>query len=327
MSDAGALMEAQKTITHEPTSVTTLPPTRGKVILRIVGWVFFGIGSLLFFTLMKLPEDRLRAFVHGSIASVLAQKGIGFSAGKSHLSIGFGVRYEMNDVVLTLPPPDSPARIERLAVSPSILPMILKKLGGRIWIENAGGKLVADVSVKGSDVSAKFDATSLDLGKLGLLPALAAVRGSAVISGTGNVSGDFAVPSTLTGDVDLELGRISLDAQPIAGFAVPKLSVSDGKLEVSFDRAKATIKTLRLGKAGSTTDDITANLSGDVTLGKQWESSTMNVKANFTLSPSILKSFVILDALLGAGKTGEGAYAFQLTGPLSNPIPAPLGGK
>jgi type II secretion system protein N len=305
-------------------SPPVVPQSRLQRTLKTAGWVSFGIFCFLVFTILKLPEDRIKNYVQGTIASMLAPKGITFSAEKGYISIGWGIAYVMKGVTLNFPPPDAPAHIEKVTFSPSILPSLFGYQGGSLWIYNGDGKLTGSFSTKGTQLSASFSAKQMDLGKLGLLPLAAGVHGSAMLNGSGSFAGDMSIPSTLTGDLDLNLNKVHLDQQTIAGFSVPALSVSEGKIELSADKGKATIKTFRLGKPGSS-DDIQATGSGDVMLGRNWDSSTLNGKVNFKLSDNILKAFVLIDALLGPGKQGDGSYSFTLNGPVTSPNPTPVG--
>jgi type II secretion system protein N len=246
----------------------------------------------------------------------------------------------MKDVTLGFAPPQPPVHIEQITVSPSLLGLITGKIGGKVVIENRGGTLSASLSMKPPGAAPaktsfgtppaplnftfSFDAKDMDIGKLGILPALANVQGSALVNGNGVLEGDLNTPSTLVGQIQLELSKVTIDPQTIAGFSLPKLAVSEGKIDLGFDKSKATIKAFHLGKAGKPGDDIVANLTGDVTLGRNWDTSMLSVKAGFTLSQNILKSFSLIDALLGAGKQADGSYSYNLAGPLTSPIPAPV---
>ena len=90
------------------------------------------------------------------------------------------------------------------------------------------------------------------------------------------------------------------------GFNVPKLSISEGKVELFGRQGQGDDQDLPLGQAGSA-DDIQGSGSGDVILGRNWDASTLNAKINFKLSENILKAFVLIDALLGPGKQGDGS--------------------
>lgn len=307
-----------------PTGISQAPASRARRIARTAGWGLFALFLLLFFTFLKLPEDRLKNFIEGNLNAALSPKGISFSAGKGYLSLGLGISYVMKDVTLTLPPPSPPAHLDKVSVSPSIFPMLLGRMGGSASIVSGDGSLDASFAMRKSDVSLSLKARGFDLGKTGILPAAAGVQGGAVISGKLSLSGDMNIPTTLDGNVDLELSKIALEPQAIMGFAIPKVYVSEGKIELSADKGKATIQEIRLGKSAQ--DDVRAKLSGDVTLGKQWESSTINARASFSLSENIMRSFVLLDALLGGAKQSDGSYAFTLNGPITSPNPTPVGG-
>jgi type II secretion system protein N len=305
-------------------SETPAEPERSRFskVVRALGWTVYGLILLFLFTLFKLPDERIKAYVQGSISAALAPKGITFSAEKGYLSIGYGLSYVFKDVTLTFPPPQPPSHVEKITVSPSILPLILGRQGGSLAVVNGDGKLKASFSIKGSQVSLSFDADRLDLGKLGAL-GFAGVHGGGVLSGSGSVSGDLSVPTTLAGDVDLSLSKVVLDQQTIAFFNVPRVSISEGKIDLTADKGKAVIKTLRLGKPGSS-DDIQGSATGDLILGRNWDSSTLNAKVNLKLSDTLMKAFILLDSFLGPGKQGDGSYSFSLSGPLTAPNPVPL---
>ncbi|MFL5812361.1 MAG: type II secretion system protein GspN [Bdellovibrionia bacterium] len=305
------------------------PPSRLKRILKTLGWLSLGTFCLLFFTLLKLPEDKIRNYVQGMISSQLSSQGITLNANQSSLSIGFGVSYTMKDITLSFPPPQEPIHIDQVSVSPSILSAFLGKMGATIEVENKGGTLHASFSTPmngpNGPVSFSFNCSNLDLGSLGVLPAMANVRGSAVANGEGHIDGDTSLPTTLNGKFKLDLSKIVIDQQTLFGFSIPRLTVSEGKGDIDVNGGKALIKTLRLGKPGSTTDDIRANVTGDVVIGKNLPYSTLNIKTDFSLSQNVLKAFVLLDAILGPAKKADGSYSYTINGPLNSPNVVPMG--
>lgn len=296
-------------------------------VARFLLWGGVFLAMLIFFTLLKLPEDRIRNYVQGAIASALSQQDIGFTAGKSSFSLIFGPSYTMKNITLTFPSPEETVKIEEVSVSPSLLALFTGKAGGTFMVRNKGGSIKGSyyqpLSSRSNHISADFTADRMDLGALGLLPALANLKGSAMMSGHGNLDGDTSVPSTLNGDIHLNLSRINIDSQSLLGFNLPRLSVSEGTADVSFGRGKAIIKTLKLGK--SVADDIRATITGDLTLSRTWGTSMLNARANFSLSPSVMKAFPLIDALLAQGKQPDGSYAYQLSGPVMSINPQPIG--
>jgi type II secretion system protein N len=299
--------------------------TKGQRAMRNAGWSALAIFSLLVFTIVKLPEARIKAYVQGTISSVLAPRGITFTAQKGHLSIGWGFSYVMEDVTLSFPPPDAPVHIDEISFKPSLFNLIFRKLGGDAAIYNGDGKLTLSFSTKDSWSAFSFKAKDLDVGKLGILPALAGVAGSGIVAGSGWFDGDLNNLSAAKGELDVTLKKIVVDQQPIMGFSLPRLSVSEGRIDADIESGKVKIQTLTLGRAGNSADDIVASVTGDLTLGKTIYASPMNLKAKFSLSQNILKSFAILDAFLISAKTADGGYAYNLSGTLGSPLPVPAG--
>ncbi len=328
--------------------------TRSKRWMRRGGWIAFTLMCLLFFTFLKLPDDRIKATLDHSIAAALSDQGITYSSGETQLSFFFGISYTIKDITLTFPPPVPQAHIDQIRISPSLFPLLIGRGGGTITLKNEKGSLEAqfssnaaltvilgstsnsssisagspgNTSVKNLPISLSFKAYQIDLGKLGLLPALTNIQGSALADGSGSLFGDLNSPNTLTGNLKLNLKQFIVASQSIMGFSIPRIEISECMIDFAIDKAKASIKTFRLGKASSAAanaeDEIQGNITGDLTLGKQWDTSTFNLKAKFSLSESIMKSFGLLDAILGAGKQSDGSYAYTLTGPATYPVGAP----
>jgi type II secretion system protein N len=297
--------------------------------MKITALTFFTLFCLVFFTLIKMPDDRLKAYINGTISAELAPRGITFNAGESHLSYWFGTTYTLKDVTLTLPPPTPPAHIDKVEISPSLFGLLLGRTGAQVRIWNGNGKLSSFVSIKKTSMSLSLDAQKLDLGKLGVLPIAAGIPGSAVLDGKGKLDGDTAIPSSLEGNFQLQLSKVTIDPQTLYGFSLPRINLSEGTIDVELAKAKAVIKTLKLGKTGNPNDDIQGTVTGDVNLGQTWAASNLNLQARFSLSENIKKSLILLDALLGAGKQSDGSYSYKLTGSAlaPNPVPVPAGGR
>src|SRR5690606_18151874 len=113
-----------------------------------------------------------------------------------------------------------------------------------------------------------------------------------------------------------------IDGQKIAGFDIPRTSISDGVMNVAFEGGKATITSMRLGKQGST-DDFFGSLTGDVRLNRRIDDSDLNLKARFGFSErySQEKTISALNLFLGQFKTQDGAFAMALNGPIGRAMP------
>ncbi len=334
MSAAYGSAESSDGATGADLTASAEPAPRSKLraTLAVIGWSAFGVFFLLLFTLLKLPEDRIKNYVQGTIGQVLAAKGLSFSAEKGAISMGLGLKYVMKNVTISSDAGDEPpAKIEEISFSPGILSLMTGAPGGTLYLKQAGkvaGELESTFSMRGTSFSVSFDAKNLDLGKLHALATLAGVKAGGMLTGKGSFSGDMNVPSTLTGNADLLLSQVVIESQAIQGFNVPKLYISEAKAEIAAEKGKATIRALRLAKGATTTagvDDLQALVTGDVMLGRNWDSSTLSAKATFRVSETVTKAFVLLDALLGSGKQADGSYGFSLSGPVFSPQSVPLG--
>lgn len=306
------------------TQTTATPLSRARRMLKLSGWVGFSLSCLIVFTVLKLPTQKLDQTIQASISAFLAPKGMSLQAAQSGLKMGLGLSYQMTDVTLQLPGDAPPTKIEEIVLKPSLLSLLIGRMGGHLSIQSGKGSMDADGGLSGNSVDADVTFRSLDLGKLGLLPVLAGIRGGAVVSGTAKVKGDIAIPSTLEGKIDLKLSPFVMEAQSIQGFALPKLMISESEISARIERAKVVLGTVRLGKPGNALEDVQATLTGDIALGKQWEASLLDIKARFSFSENVTKSLILLDALLGAGKQADGSYGYSLTGSISAPLPMPL---
>lgn len=301
-----------------------LPPSRFKKTLHILGWIAAGLFFLLFFTWVKLPDDKIKNYIAGSINAQLASEGVSLSAAETDLSFLFGPSYSLKNVTVTLPPPASPIRLDKLEVSPSVLALLIGKVGGEVKIQNGEGRLRGAFSFRGSKGSVRLKVEKMEVDKLGILPYLAGIQAAGILDGEAAVEGDLNVPNTLEGSASFHVKKLLMEPQTIYGFALPKISVSEAEIESLIEKGKAPIKTLRLGKPGSA-DDLQATVTGDLTLGKSWQASNLNIKAKFSVSENITKSLILIDALLGPGKQADGSYHYALTGPLDGVIAAPVG--
>lgn len=331
-SDPQDFLDTSEILSNHPSSIETsstheepeAPIKKGKKWLRALGWAFLAVFFFILFTLLKLPEDRIRNFIEGNISATLASQNIGFSAEEGHLSIFFGVSYVMKGVTLTFPDPIKPVRINQITAAPSLLAMLAGRFGGALQIkqsESEPGFLETSFSMSNHQINLSYQMSSIDIGKLGILPAFAKIQGSAMVSGVGAIEGDLNTPSSLTGKLQLDISKLQLEAQNISGFAVPPVRVSEGKLELDVDKGKAIVKTLQLGKTPS--DDIRLKITGSAALKPDFSQTDLNVRADFSLSEPILKAFSLIDLILGPGKQSDGSYAFNLTGPVMafNPTP------
>ncbi len=315
----------------EVTSPTISAPPLGKArkILKTLAWMGLGMISLVFFTFLKIPETRLKNFIQATLVSALNTQGITLNAAQTSLSIGFGITYKLKEITLTRATSEEAIQIDEIEFSPSLFPLTFGTLAGKVSLKKGDGFLKSRFWLKNFKTSPVIQTTvqlkKIDLGKLDL----ADFKHTEEINGDLSFTGDPKVPDTWKGEINVNLSKLILPQQMLAGFLVPSLAITEGVADLKIENAKVHLNKLRLGKAGAqpedTKEDLIANATGDITLGKTLDSSTLNLKAAFKPSPGVMKAFVLLDALLAPGKQSDGSFAYQLTGPLFTPNYVPVG--
>lgn len=312
MSEATAIAEAYP----------AEPPSKLKKIFRFVAWSTFAIVCLVFFTALKIPQPKIHNYVMGTLNQQLNPGGIQISAEEGRLRLGLGVSYEMTGVKLTKTLNNKVLKISRVEVSPALLALAQGKLGANFVLEEGPGLVEGAAFIKGEEFEFAMTTPGVNLGRLGVLPFLANIEGTAEIKGDIQLKGSPKSASSMTGTIKLNLSKITLDQQTLMGMNIPRIAVSDGVADLTLGSGKATINSLRLGKTGGS-DDIVITTTGDAKLGRTIDGSEVNLRMKLGLSPTVLKAFVFIDTLLGAAKTGEGTYSLKFVGPIMGAMPMP----
>ena len=304
-----------------------VPPSRAQKLLKMAGWVSFGIFCLSLFTFLKLPNEKLKAYIDGSVSAALSDQGISYTAEESRLSLWFGVTYQLKKVTLYPPAPNPRIMLDEVTISPSLLSLLIKRYKAHIVVKDSKGDLDAHIAMRNTNWTVTFDSHSVDLGRFGILPWAAGIQGGGVLEGEGSISADTSDLSTTHGNLHLNFKKFIFDAQTLAGFPIPKIFISEGEADLQITNGKVQIKTFKIGKPtpGSLNgqDDLQGTITGQMTLGKELLTSKIDINTRFSLSPAVLKPLILLDAILGSGKQSDGSYAFHLTGPLLSPTPSP----
>lgn len=318
-----------------------IPPSRSifRKTLSYIVWGLFALILLLFFTLGKLPEDRVKNLIMSQISPILNSRGIQLSARQVQLSLIFGPSIVLKEVSLTPPEPDQISHIELIEITPSISSLFMGRLGGAIRIQN--GKTSLRLSGNGKSVrderggqnflgSLSIHADHFDIGKLALLKLLLNLNGSAILDGKVEISTQADNWASTDATIEMDVKKLQLPAQTVMlmpGFrqAFPAISISTSHLNVIIDHGKGQIKAFQVGQPNSVTDDLKGGLSGDFLLAKTSQASTCNFKTTFSFSSSFLQSMSLIDALLNPGKQPDGSYSYQVSGPLLQPNWNPIG--
>jgi type II secretion system protein N len=320
--------------TETADAVATPVPSRGIRIAKTIAWVLAFFGFLALFTIAKLPDDRIGGLILGKASETLSSggHGIALTAERTRISLLLLGRIRFEGLtVRTTSGSGSPTfvRWEEARLSPSLLDLLLARLGGTLHARGKDGSSfsLAFWSTRAGkfSASARFNQAELGSTGVGLIPILAGINATLPLNGAVELSGEASKPSTLAGKIQLSLGKSVIPAQRISGFPIPSIRFGDGEIKATVSQGSLRFESLRLGKMDRDTDDIGGTATGDVALAQSMDSSQLNLKAKVRFSESVLKSLFLLDALLGPGKQPDGSYSIQLTGPLFAPQVQPGG--
>jgi type II secretion system protein N len=321
--------------TTETVEAVTAPlPSRGIRIAKKIAWVLAFIGFLAMFTFSKLPDDRLGVLILGKASDALSSGGhrIELTAERTKISLLLLGRIRFEGLTVRVASgTGSPTSIrwEEARLSPSLLDLLLARLGGTVQLRGKDGSSLSlafwSTRAGKFSASAKLDQAELGSAGIGLLPILAGINATLPLSGTVELSGESSKPATLAGKIQISIGKSEIPAQRISGFPIPTIRFSDGELRANVVQGSLKLDSLRIGKMDRETDDIRGSASGDIALAQSLDSSQLNLKAKLRFSEPVLKSLFLVDALLGPGKQADGSYSIQLTGPLYSPQMQPGG--
>ncbi|MEW6056752.1 MAG: type II secretion system protein GspN [Bdellovibrionota bacterium] len=318
-------MNRLEPIDFEPTRTAMLPegPEKRSRLFQRVGVAIFGVVLFFAFLLLKLPEARIQNLIVAHIRILAQQQGFLFSAEKVKIGMLLGPSLKFENIELkSLADERQSFKIPYLKIRPQLLSLISKVRKASITAELQEGEVSGAVgaSAAAAVVDLDLDTVRVDSARGGnianLLKDFAPVDVSGLIDGQIDVALDFENAQKSTGKIQLELNQITLPAQSVYGFNLPKVGIGKSKIDLAINQGQLQIRAFEVGK-DIKTDDIVARVTGDGTLDRRIERSRINAKANFELSKNLIQSLPLLDALLGTGKTPDGKYAYRLSGTLS----------
>ncbi len=293
--------------------------------LRWLGYGFLFLICLILFTLVKLPQPKIHAWVLGTINQQTAPMGIQVSADEGRIALGLGLQYEMTGVRLTKVATQKSLIFSRLEVSPNLIgPLLQKKLGGSFKLEEGAGHISGNIMAGQEDFDAKIQIEGVNLGRMGILPFAAGLEGTSDIRGTIELAGAPNQLTAMNGQVKLNLSKLVIDSQKLMGFDIPRTAVGEAVMDIAIGSGKAAITTFRVGKAGGT-DDLFADLTGEIRLNRIIEQSDANLRLKFGFSDRYKqeKTIALVDSLISAFKRQDGAFGMRLSGPLYAIVPSP----
>lgn len=327
MIDTTLSQDIAGTASETPAAADSLiqesPPSRAKKLLRAISWIGLVLVLIVFFTILKFPDEKIKSYIQGSLNAYLSDMGYTLSARESKLSLLLGVSYTLQDVTLYPPAPTPMIHVDKMSISPSLLGMLFKKMGGSISLNNGEGRLNSSFSYHPSGASQNFSidlsSQKLDLRKLGILPLALQLNGGALLQGDLEFQGDLNTLPTWKGQSNLKFLNFQIDsqstpqsaAQPLS-IKLPTISISEIESDLFIDKGKFQIRKFSLGKSDQ--DDIRGNIQGDFELAKSFEASRMNLKIKLSVSDALESLLKNMSFLFARFSKSKGTYALQCIG-------------
>lgn len=292
---------------------------------RWIGFGFLFLVCLILFTLIKLPQPKIQAWVLGMINQQTAPMGMQVTADDGRIALGLGLRYEMTGIRLTNLATQKSLKFSRFEVSPNLIgPLLQKKLGGSFRLEEGAGHIRGNVMAGKEDFDMKIEIEGVNLGRMGILPFVAGLEGTSDVRGTIDLAGAQGQLSAMNGQIKLNLSKLVIDSQKVMGFDIPRTAVAEAIVDIALGSGKATMTSFRLGKAGGA-DDLFAELTGEIKLNRIIEQSDANLRLKFGFSDRYKqeKTIALVDSLITMFKRPDGAFGMRLSGPLYAIAPTP----
>ncbi len=269
---------------------------------RLIKNHFGKILSVILFTflfgLLLFPFSDLSDFISSQVLK-LTNNQIYLQFNKLHLN-PFTATVELDDVSLEMPEIDH-LNIKKLMATPSIMALISKKPGGEI---TANGIMSGQLSIKLSPVSgdksenqkskieAKLDQISLKELKQSLNLSFP-ISGVLSLNSTSQV--DLSFTEQPDGDLSFQVQKFEMNSTMInlpdlGALNLPEIKFSSIQGKSKFQNGKYTIESLKLG---TTTDDFSGTISGDLNMLIQNQNGKMtpvvsgyNLKINLLAKPT-----------------------------------------
>ncbi|MBI3558616.1 MAG: type II secretion system protein GspN [Deltaproteobacteria bacterium] len=301
--------------------LTAAPPAdtdTGITKLQRTGIILFAIASFFFFVVMKLPEARIQNLIIAHIRIIAQEQGFLFSAEKVHVGLLFGPSLKMYNVELkSLENESQVLKIAYLKVRPRLLSLVssVKKVG--VTAEMLDGELSGTVggSTTGS-MAVDLSIDAIDLGASQIMKRFLPVEVSGKINGSIRLDLDSENTAKSEGAIKLSIDKLAMPPQAVSGFNLPKINISESKINLGISGGQLTITQFDLGK-DIKTDDLVGKLTGSGVLNRYLDRSTIKATAIFSLSQGVKTSFPLLNALLSSALTSDGKYAYKFSGSLS----------
>lgn len=294
---------------------------------RISKYVGLGVIFYFIFLVITFPTELIQDRMLESISKAIGSK---LNAKKVSLSLFSGVKLDDLEVKIG----DSPLRLQRLSVRPSLLSLIFGKQAASFSARAKGIDLNGSLSRAKENIDLELDIDSLELKEL--LPLLGEndlklkgiVAGEIELNGPekeisrGNLSNASGLISLKSNKPSILASKYKLPRSSAFGpFSGTPINIPKTDFKKLNLRGKLEKKVLKISRLNLDGEQLSANVNGKVKVAKIFNFSQVDFKIDLTLGQKINKQLETFKPMLPKGISYSGNKAsFNLGGSMRNPF-------
>lgn len=302
---------------------------RGKKVLRIVGYVAFGLVMTTLFVYSTFPLEAVQGRINKLIQQQAPNISVAFDRASPYRLSGL----EVDDLAVTFQPQssapnDTPTtvRIDHVKARLNLLPLV-KKSYEVSYDVTLGDSNVSGVAKTGTDSHGLvLDMQELDLGKLpAAVYKMLGTRTMGVGNGKVDVSIDTNEPKNSKGEGKIELKRTGVaeitlkNVHPMMPGDLSLPAIDLGAINIGFDIKDGVVHIKQFQQKGA---DLETRITGEIALKKQLLLSTLNLVIEYKVNDSFVQKNPKLAILSAGRKNAEGFGSVKLMGTIAAPQPS-----
>ncbi len=288
-----------------------------KKIVRIPGYILFGLLIFIYFTYLNFPYHKMKDQLFFEI-----ERNSGFQLQAESLDTTLGLGFVLDQVSIENSNLNLPQiQIERIKLSPSFLSLIRfrPKIGFQVELEH--GTLQGTFEKRGGATQGiKLNLNEIKIGGKSL-EAATNLDLDGLLEGQVSIEGNLKTFENLNGNTDIQLRKFKLGKLSVLNMTIPELNLSQISLTGKIANDKFVIEKFNVGGSN---EDLYAMTSGDIVLNpRDIRQSRLNLKLKFKMSKKLSDEFSLFLPFIAAALGSDGFYTIKIDGRLGAPRALP----
>lgn len=286
-------------------------------ILKILGYLLFGLLIFIYFTYLNFPYHKMKDQLFSEI-----EQNSGFQVDAKTFDTALGFGFVLDEVTVQNPNIGFPQiQVERIKISPSVLSLLRFRPKVRFHADLKQGTLHGAFQSK-SAVAQGIELTLNEV-RIGGRSAQETMNVDidGLLEGRIVVEGNLKTLQNLNGESEIQLRKFKLGKLSVLNMSIPELLLSQIALTTKIIDDKIVIEKFNVG---SPNEDLYALTSGDVLLNsRDIRQSRLNLKLKFKLSKKLADEFSLFLPFIAGALGSDGFYTLKIDGRLGAPRALP----